>query len=353
MRLKAPLGALPSRLLPAKRARPSTTRITLPASPCPKVLAPSCDPLSTSREPAVICTSPPRPKPLGAMRLKAPLTLMPSGLVPAKRARPSITRITLPDTPCPKVKMPVPSTAPSSTSREPAVICTSPPVPTPLGAMALKAPLALPSMGLVPSKWARPSTTRITLPASPCPKVLASSWAPLSTSRVPAVICTSPPVPTPSGAMLLKAPLGLPLMELLPSKRARPSMLSATLPPWPVPNTAALICAPLSTSKLAELMRTSPPVPSPPESMFAKAPVRRLPSVPSKRTVPSALTTTSPTTPNPVVSIKLLITDTSLRASRYTAPPCPPKANTPLAKRPKPKTPSPVMEILPSSSGLG
>ena len=128
--------------------------------------------------------------------------------------------------------------------------------------------------------------------------------------------------------------------------RSRASI--TTLPASPLPKVVTASAAPLINSTWVALMRMSPAVPVVPVTRALTAPALR--SCRSNRTVSPALITISPTVPAPLVAIKLLSIETSLRASKYTAPPCPPCPRA-LIPRSSPVTkillPSPVTKMLP------
>ncbi|BAY42425.1 hypothetical protein SAMD00079811_00020 [Scytonema sp. HK-05] len=94
---------------------------------------------------------------------------------------------TLPAFPCPKVL--AVSAAPSVKEKEPVVILMLPPLPTP------PAPTVLKMFPLTSSTEFVARTD--TLPAFPCPKVLAISAAPSVKEKEPVVILMLPPLPTP------------------------------------------------------------------------------------------------------------------------------------------------------------
>ncbi len=180
---------------------------------------------------------------------------------------PRTLMLTSPPIPCPSETVTVPlrikvlSSPPLVKNSEPALILMLPPLPTDPASTLLKAALGFPLL-LVPSKETRSLALIITLPASPCPRVLANSCAPLVSESSPVVIRMSPPLPLPVCSTLLKAALGFPLL-LVPSKETRSLALIITLPASPCTRVLANSCAPWVKESDPVIMEMFPLFPCP------------------------------------------------------------------------------------------
>ena len=142
----------------------------LPAFPCPLVLANRNAPLLTEREPVVILIFPPFPTPSFPTPTKA--WLKNPSLTPLKETVSVAVIVMLPASPFPFVL--TSRKAPLVTRRESVSISISPPLPSAPTSTPLKAPLIKPSLPL-PSKETISAASILTLPASPCAKVLATT----------------------------------------------------------------------------------------------------------------------------------------------------------------------------------
>src|SRR5919202_841477 len=117
--------------------------------------------------------------------------------------------------------------------REREVILRLPPLPTAPAVTLLKAPLLSP-LEPTPSKEIVSVAVIFTLPASPCPRVLATRTAPLDTDRERVERLISPPLPTAPASTRLAALLDCPLVPT-PSKEIESVAARFTRPAFPLP----------------------------------------------------------------------------------------------------------------------
>ena len=182
---------------------------TLPALPCPMVLAFSVPPSNKDNEPLEIVMFPPLPVAPGSMLLK--ISLGNPLLTPEIVTFPVTSMLIFPAFPLPAGKVPeaaltkVCNCAPSVRESEAALMLMLPPLPTPPASTLLKIVV------LLPASETEPFACTSTLPAFPCPALLAFSLPPSNKDNEPLEIVMFPPLPVAPGSMLLKISLGNPL----------------------------------------------------------------------------------------------------------------------------------------------